>query len=339
MIDAVDYINKVYSKHEQLTLMVVAIIENLLNARQIDYLTVTGRTKDKQGAIEKCKRKNYSNPSLQLTDLSGIRVIVYFESDIAKVSEIITTGFNVDEENSLNQSDLLSVNQIGYRSVHFVCDLGEQRSKLPEFATLSQLKFEFQVRTALQHAWAELAHDRNYKFSGKLPKTIERNLFLYAGMLEIADKGFDNISKQIDSYIEQVSEKSAKGDLSTEINSLSLAQFVESWAESTGLQLDNYHPKDDYASLIHELKQFEIFTLSDLNNIVPEQFTKVVKETSLSQTILGVVRDWMLISDWRKFKEKVHCDWKIDPNEYYDYMILYGAFVEDPEELLSNFIA
>jgi hypothetical protein len=27
-----------------------------------------------------------------------------------------------------------------------------------------------------------LAHDRNYKFSGKLPPEIERNLFLYAGL-------------------------------------------------------------------------------------------------------------------------------------------------------------
>ena len=82
---------------------------------------------------------------------------------------MITGSFNIDEKNSLDKKILLASDQIGYRSVHFVCDLGAQRSGLPEFKDLGGLKFEIQVRTVLQHAWAELAHDRNYKFSGTLP--------------------------------------------------------------------------------------------------------------------------------------------------------------------------
>lgn len=81
---------------------------------------------------------------------------------------MITGSFNIDEKNSLDKKILLASDQIGYRSVHFVCDLGAQRSGLPEFKDLGGLKFEIQVRTLLQHAWAELAHDRNYKFSGTL---------------------------------------------------------------------------------------------------------------------------------------------------------------------------
>lgn len=31
---------------------------------------------------------------------------------------------------------------------------------------------EVQIRSLLQHAWAEIEHDRNYKFSGILPKEL-----------------------------------------------------------------------------------------------------------------------------------------------------------------------
>lgn len=46
----------------------------------------------------------------------------------------------------------MSVDQTGYRSVHFVCDIGSARAALPEFNGLSGLKFEIQIRTVLQHA-------------------------------------------------------------------------------------------------------------------------------------------------------------------------------------------
>nr|MZG82510.1 GTP pyrophosphokinase [Photobacterium lucens] len=175
-------------------------------ANNIDYLTVTGRTKDKKSALEKINRKSYKNPKSQMTDLSGIRIILYFESDINKVSELISDSFDIDFDNSLDKSKVLSKDQIGYRSVHYVCTLGQGRSNLPEYLELGELKFEVQVRTILQHAWAELAHDSSYKFSGTLPPEIERKLYLYAGMLEIADKGFDEISAQIDSYKKSVDE-------------------------------------------------------------------------------------------------------------------------------------
>ena len=45
---------------------------------------------------------------------------------------------------------------------------------LPEMKLFSGIPFEIQVRTILQHAWAEFAHDRNYKFRGVLPDVIAR---------------------------------------------------------------------------------------------------------------------------------------------------------------------
>lgn len=273
-----------------------------------------------------------------MTDLSGIRVIVYFESDIESVSKIIEHAFNVDVNNSLNQDDLMSADQIGYRSVHFVCDLGASREKLPEFAGLSGMKFEFQVRTVLQHAWAELAHDRNYKFAGKLPKKVERQLYLYAGMLEIADKGFDEVSRQIDAYIESVDKKSNSGELDVEIDSISLPRFLRSWSEKNGVEVECTAIFVD--ELILELNQFGVFTLEDLSKIIPENYVEVFKGVGHSSNTLGVVRDWMLIHDWRRFHENVHYRWVVDRddpmlshfftgNEFKDFMCAFGD--EDDE--------
>lgn len=319
-----DWLDAVLPKQNRLTQAVVTIIENLLDARGVEYLAVTGRTKEKAGAIEKIRRKGYGDPARQLTDLSGVRIVVFFESDVRRVSKIIEESFSVDAANSLNKDDLLLANQIGYRSVHFVCDLGKGRTELPEFEGLADLTFEVQVRTILQHAWAELAHDRNYKFSGKLPREVERKMYLYAGMLEIADKGFDELSSEIDKYVESLQVKSDHGDLSSEINSLSLQTFVRSWAKKNNFPLDDASLKDDLSLLVDELAKFGVSTLADLNAIIPRDYCEYFKPDYGQTTIYGVVRDWMLVTDWHRLIKNVECNWIIPPDE----MHLYKPFVK-----------
>ena len=303
------WLDKVLPMHKTLTKTVVNIIESLLDVNQIEYLTVTGRTKNREDAKEKIKRKLYTKPDEQMTDLSGIRIIAFFESEVDEISSLIEDAFHVDKKNSLSKDSLLATDQIGYRSIHYVCDLGKNRILLPEFNSLKGLKFEFQIRTVLQHAWAELAHDRNYKFSGKLPKEIERKLFLYAGMLEIADKGFDELSTQIDQYIEEFKNRSSEGDFNIEINSITLEEFVENWANTTGFQIrENLH-KSDYSELVNELNEMGIKKISELIEIIPANFIKVAKQKTYVTTIHGLIRDWMIIHDYRKYHDEVSFDW------------------------------
>jgi ppGpp synthetase/RelA/SpoT-type nucleotidyltranferase len=299
------WLNTVLHKYQTLTRTVVTIMKSLLQAKKVDYLAVTGRTKKADSIKDKIKRKSYKHPEKQLTDISGIRIIVYFESDVERVSDIIEKSFCVDKTNSLNKAALLAADQIGYRSVHYVCDLGNDRSLLPEFRDLKDLKFEFQVRTVLQHAWAELAHDRKYKFFGKLPRGIERKLYLYAGLLEIADRGFDELSQAIDRYIAEVKNKTSEASLDIEINSISLEAFVNQWVEKTGFPLERISSKDSYGELVRELNEFGIQTLSDLNFIIPENYTAKAAGRDYTTNIYGLVRDWMLLHDYKKYKEKV----------------------------------
>ncbi|MGF6264381.1 putative GTP pyrophosphokinase [Paraburkholderia youngii] len=311
-------------------------MESLLSAQKIDCLAVTGRTKDRQSALEKISRKGYNDPSSQLTDLSGVRIIVFLESDVEQVSALIKRSFNVDSGNSHQiNTERLDVNQNGYRSIHYVCDLGEARSALPEFDGLSGLKVEFQVRTVLQHAWAELAHDRNYKFAGKLPRSMERQLYLYAGLLEIADKGFNELSQQIDVYLQSLREKTDQGDLTSAIDSLSLDTFVHNWSEASGFELETVTNKPNVSELVRELSDFGVETLADLEKIIPVDYVKKAKESGYSTNIYGLVRDWMILTDWRRLLETVDFHWVLSPAE----TKMYHAFMspEEVDELYEAF--
>lgn len=319
------WLESIIPSHHRLTPSVEGIIKNLLNKENIDYLTITSRVKTPKSTLEKIKRKNYSDAKQQLTDLSGIRIIVFFESDIPKVTQLIREAFKVDENNSSNKDSTLKSNQTGYRSVHYVCELGENRSSLPENQGLSELKFELQIRTVLQHAWAELAHDRNYKFTGKLPAEAERKLFLYAGMLELADRGLDELSNELDSYVKSVETEVSSGELDLIIDSINLVTFMEEWAQQHNFPLKSIISKLHFTDLIEELNSFDIRTLDDLKKIIPASYVEISKKEKYGSTIYGVVRDWMLIHDWRRFERNVKYNWVIS-----DLDLLY-KFIPDKE--------
>ena len=63
---------------------------------------------------------------------------------------------------------------------------GTRRSPQP-------VKLEIQIRSILQHAWAEIEHDLCYKNSTPLPRKIKRRMYRLAGVLELADKEFSAV--------------------------------------------------------------------------------------------------------------------------------------------------
>lgn len=308
------WLNQALLIHERLAPMVAGLLESLLAAAEIDLLTIAYRTKKRASAAEKIERKGYRDPSTQMTDLSGIRVVVYFESDVAKVSQVISEAFRVDADNSRDRDSLMSVNEIGYRSAHFVCDIGDIRAELPEFRGMSGLKFEVQVRTVLQHAWAELAHDRNYKLGGKLPRGMERQLYLYAGMLEIADRGFDELSQQIDAYRGQLVTGTTAEVLAAKIDSISLTTFVDKWCDENGFSLEPAHAKD-VPELVKELAAVGVTTISQLNDLIPEDYAARAARLAHSTNIYGLVRDWILINDWPRFRKSIRVNWTVDSDD------------------------
>jgi ppGpp synthetase/RelA/SpoT-type nucleotidyltranferase len=309
------WLDQVLPLHRNLTQAVVSILQSVLQSHHVEFLSVTGRTKDRESAVEKIRRKGYQDPKSRLTDLSGIRVVAFSESDVKRAAALIESTFEVDRKNSLDQDTLLAANQLGYRSVHYVCELGTARASLPEFAGLAGLKFEIQLRTVLQHAWAELSHDRSYKFAGKLPREIERRIFLYAGMLEIADRGFDELARELEVYANQVATKSDQGEFTAAIDSVSLPLFVDHWSKSNAIELLPVRDNENLSEIVKELTAFGLGTLADLKSIEPRGYVDALRQSGESTNIYGLLRDWMLISNWRKVATDVPRDWVIPRHE------------------------
>ncbi|WP_441293061.1 hypothetical protein ACSRUE_06010 [Sorangium sp. KYC3313] len=71
--------------------------------------------------------------------------------------------------------------------------LTTHRTRLPEHGPFADTTAEIQARTILQHAWAEIEHDIQYKSTSVIPTEIRRRFMSIAGMLEIADREFQAI--------------------------------------------------------------------------------------------------------------------------------------------------
>jgi len=92
-------------------------------------------------------------------DMAGIRVITYLDSDARKAAEIIKQLFEIVPGQSVDKAQELGTDRGGYRSIYVVGRLGQDRLALPENKKFENFCFEIQIRTILQHAWAEFEHD------------------------------------------------------------------------------------------------------------------------------------------------------------------------------------
>jgi putative GTP pyrophosphokinase len=64
MADSEQWLAAIIPLHRRLTDVTVELVRNLLHTDHIDFLSVTGRTKDISSAIEKIKRKKYKDPQV-----------------------------------------------------------------------------------------------------------------------------------------------------------------------------------------------------------------------------------------------------------------------------------
>jgi putative GTP pyrophosphokinase len=87
---------------------------------------------------------------------------------------------------------------------------------------------EIQVRTILQHAWAEIEHDIQYKSTTAIPEEIRRRFMALAGMLEVADREFQAIQGADKKITETAKEMVDRGELGgVEITPQSLKQLLD----------------------------------------------------------------------------------------------------------------
>ncbi len=202
------------------------LIRVLLNKRNINPHQIISRVKDRKSLEHKIINKNYKYDSIEeITDIVGIRIITYLEDEIDLVASIIKDEFDIDIENSVDKR-LLDADRFGYRSLHFVAFYNNSRLKLSEYSNFKKIKFEIQIRSILQHSWAEIEHDIGYKGEFEIPDSAKRTFFRVAALLEQADIEFVKLKNEIAEYESTVGEKIKSVPSTVEINKASVISYL-----------------------------------------------------------------------------------------------------------------
>lgn len=212
---------------------VVNLLQKLLHEEAAAVHSVTGRVKEKLSLKIKISRPSISRTSRKynnindVTDIVGVRLITYFANDVDRIASIIRREFNVDWENSVDKRALLDPDRFGYMSLHYVVGISRNRLRLPEYAEYRNLKFEIQIRSILQHSWAEIEHDLGYKSEMAVPSELRRAFSRVAGLLELADAEFDRIRDSMNIYRQEVVARITSSPSAVTIDRDSLIEFAE----------------------------------------------------------------------------------------------------------------
>jgi ppGpp synthetase/RelA/SpoT-type nucleotidyltranferase len=145
------------------------------------------------------------DPLVRVTDLCGGRVITQTSFQVESVCKFIETAFEVDRANSGDVSQRLTPTEFGYRSVHYIVSINAKKLKAAGIEAVApkailNLKAEIQVRTLLEHAWADIGHDMAYKTEVKVPAKIRRQFAAIAAVLEGADREFGRVLRELDVF-------------------------------------------------------------------------------------------------------------------------------------------
>jgi putative GTP pyrophosphokinase len=191
-------------------------------------------------------------------------------------------------------------------SLHFVLELSKERLQLRENLAFKKLKFEVQLRSILQHGWAEIEHDLGYKGSGNLPKPAKRNFHRIAALLETADLEFIRLKETLSSYENKISSQIISSPELIDINQASLRVAIEKNEDLIALEneivkilnipvLDEYIKLEDIASFVKDrgistIKQLVDNILEDRAKIInhAKARAQVVIEQSIKNVLKGI---------------------------------------------------
>lgn len=204
------------------------LLTEILEAAGIRYHLIEVRVKTVESFGSKLSRPNkaYADPLTEIKDLAGARIILYYLDDVDRVAELLQKEFKVDPSHSVDKGQGLKPNELGYISIHQVVTISKKRADLAEWAKYKALPAEIQIRTVLQHAWAAIDHELQYKNATDIPSEVRRRLFRLSALLELADEEFAAIKSQETALSKRVAEEIDSKNLNLPLNAITLSQYL-----------------------------------------------------------------------------------------------------------------
>ena len=250
-----------------------AIEDNGIYVTAFEY-----RVKTEQSLAGKLELKGAKYKSIDdVTDLVGLRVITFYTDEVDKVAAIAKDVFDIDWQESVDKRKH-QLNSFGYNSLHYICRL-----------RTGSIRFELQMRTALQHVWSTIEHDTGYKGGNlKIPREMKRQFSRLAGMLELIDDEFSRLRSVVTDYRRQLQALVKNGRLDdvplsndTFRSYLSMNPFDRLNKRIASVNQAEIFP----VSIMHFLPLFESFgfeTLGDVEHFI-EEYSDDAYKLALSQ--------------------------------------------------------
>lgn len=252
----------------ELARRLAAWLTTVLDDAGINYLNISWRGKGvasfaaKTGKVSAAGQAAYPDPLRDITDQIGVRVVTYVSSDVAAVADLIRDQLDVVDDKDLGQATA-SEGRFGYVSRHLQVALDPLWVGDPPVTGLSVPSAQVQLRTVLQHAWAEFEHDVRYK--GTVPDALapgmNRRFTLAAGLLELADREFQVIRDQLRAEMAEVMPEADPSD--PRIATEELAAFLNGQYPDAG-----WSRTDHYGWMSGLLLELGITSLRELGGLL-----------------------------------------------------------------------
>jgi ppGpp synthetase/RelA/SpoT-type nucleotidyltranferase len=165
------------------------------------------------------------DPLVRMTDLCGGRVIAQTSEQVSAVCRFIEKAFDIDWPNSEDVSKRLKPTEFGYRSVHYIVSVNPEKLReagidIAVPRKVLRLKAEIQVRTMLEHASADIAHDLLYKTDVRVPDRLVRQSAGLWAVLEGADEDFARFVAAVSEFKTNYGAYHTRSEVETEIEKL-----------------------------------------------------------------------------------------------------------------------
>lgn len=161
---------------------------------------ITSRLKTPQSIAKKLRHNDkeltVENIVKYVNDVAGIRIICSFTSDIYRIADLISRHSDIKV---LKIKDyIMKPKENGYTSYHMIVSI-------PVFLSDRSVdtKLEIQIRTIAMDFWASLEHKIYYKFEGKAPEHIQKELKECSNIAAYLDQKMLSLNEQIQVYTQE----------------------------------------------------------------------------------------------------------------------------------------
>lgn len=290
-----DY-RKEKEQYAELGRVVQPMLEAICAKAGVAPFGIEHRIKTEKSLAEKLERRSGWFSTLEdVYDVLGLRIICLFSDEIDKIGNLVEQSFVIDKNRSYDRRAQIQADSFGYLSLHYICSLPPD-ADYPE--ELCGKKFEVQIRTLLQHAWAVTEHDLGYKTEFGVPRSVIREFSRIAGLLELADDEFVRARDHVQTYTEEIRRKITENQAEDVlIDAISLNEYVrrntkmQAFLREIGELAGAEVSEIDAEGYIVQLKFLGKQTLGDVQRMMEENRTLAIQlaKKSLASAELDIL--------------------------------------------------